>query len=288
MTTFEPYHLVIGAKDIAGNGGRGRVFLLPGSEARARMIGNLLEDTEVRPSPRQLNVYLGRLTRDDVTVDVGVVATGMGCPSVNVVVTELILLGARRLLRVGTSGSLQPDRLKTGDLVIATAAVRDESTSDVYAPREFPAVAHPDWVEALTRAAHACGEASRTFRGVAHSKDSLYGREFQQGPRQEANAAYMKLLSELGVLVTEMETSHLLVLAASHAPDVHSIATPNNSAEIIKAGALLAAIGDEASFSDPASIKAAEKRAVAMALEAAVQLMRLEGPAAEAADDSAV
>ena len=278
MTSFQPYHLVIGREEVAGNGGIGRVFLLPGSDARARMLGGLLEDRVVHPSPRQLNVYLGKLTRGDLSVDVAVVPTGMGCPSVNVVVTELILLGARRLLRVGTSGSLQPQRLRTGDLVIATAAVRDESTSDDYAPREVPAVAHPDWVRALRRAARVRGESSRTFTGVVHSKDSLYGREFGMGPQCEANAAYMKLLAKLGVLVTEMETSHLLILAAAHGPDVHPIDVPSASPDVIKAGALLVAIGDDPPFSDTEAVQAAEERAVRVALEAVVELIRLERP----------
>ena len=144
MTKFVPHHLSIDTEHTRGNRGAGRLFLLPGSDGRARRIAERFSDSEVIPSDRQLNVHLGRLQRDDVTVDVGTVATGMGCPSLDIVVTELIELGARHFIRVGTAGSLQRDVVQVGDLVIATGAVRDEATSDAYAPREYPAIADPE------------------------------------------------------------------------------------------------------------------------------------------------
>jgi uridine phosphorylase len=49
---------------------------------------------------------------------VGICATGMGCPSVDLIVTELIMLGGRRFFRVGTCGSLQPKLIRYGDLVV--------------------------------------------------------------------------------------------------------------------------------------------------------------------------
>ena len=57
---------------------------------------------EVRPSDRGHNVYLGKLGE----IDVGVCSTGMGAPSTDIIITELIRLGARRFLRIGTAGSV--------------------------------------------------------------------------------------------------------------------------------------------------------------------------------------
>src|SRR5207247_4473646 len=55
-------------------------------------------------------------------------ATGMGGPSAAIVVRELVDLGARALVRVGTCGSLVPD-LRLGALVIATEALPADGTS---------------------------------------------------------------------------------------------------------------------------------------------------------------
>jgi len=276
VSGFDPHHIEISRDEVAGNDGRGRIFLLPGSDARARVIAERFDAMVVHPSPRQLNVYLGQLRDGDRVVDVGTVASGMGCPSVDVVVTELIMLGARRVIRVGTAGSLQPHRVRVGDLVIATAAVRDEHTSEAYAPREVPAVGHHQWISALANAATKLGFAHRTYAGVVHSKDSLYGREFGLGPRRETNRDYMRCLQDLGVLATEMETSHLFTLAFVHGRNVSPIGGRSDSPEAVKAGSLLAIIGDDSTFGRPEQAKEAETRAVDVAIEAAKELLRLE------------
>lgn len=129
------HHLEIDPSAMAGNGDIGRYVFLPGSPDRAARVARRFGRAERLSNRRGLDVHLGQLPRDGKAVDVAAVATGMGCPSLDVVVTELIQLGARRLLRVGTAGTLQP-MIEPGDLVIATAAVRDEATSDAYLPRE--------------------------------------------------------------------------------------------------------------------------------------------------------
>ncbi len=55
-------------------------------------------------------------------------STGMGGPSAAIVLTELIDLGARRAIRVGTCGALDP-RLRLGELVIAVEAICEDGTS---------------------------------------------------------------------------------------------------------------------------------------------------------------
>ncbi len=268
MACFVPHHLEIGAEHTQGNGGAGRLFFLPGSEGRAARISQRFSDPVTIPSDRQLNVYLGHLSAGQV--DVGVVATGMGCPSLDIVVTELIGLGARHFIRVGTAGSLNPRLVSTGDLVLATAAVRDQGASDNYICKEYPAVADIDVVLALGRAALTCGVADRTFRGVVHSKDSLYAREFGLGPCSAANREYMDQLRRIGVLASEMETAHLLILS-----DVHSTVPQRldrGAAGKVRSGAVLAIIGDESAFADGEQVARAEQAAIDVALEAAYEL----------------
>ena len=126
-----------------------------------------------------------------------------------------MLLGLQRFIRVGTAGSLQPKRVRSGDIVIATGAVRDEGSSLSYAPLEFPALASLDLVNALKAASIRMGLDKHTHLGLVHTKDSLYGREFGQGPLVAQNQRYMEGLTALGVLATEMEASHLFILGAS-------------------------------------------------------------------------
>jgi len=275
MIGQEPHHIRIDAAAVAGNGGRGRVFLVPGSLARAEAIAERFEDRRVFPSPRRLDVHTGRYTRGGRSVDVGACPTGMGCPSVGIVVAELCALGVRRLVRVGSAGSLQPGVIGSGDLVIATGAVRDEASSDAFASRDVPALAHPDWVLALRRAALDRGVGSRTFEGLVHTKDSLYGREFATGPRAVQNRAYMDELRALSVLATEMESSHLFMLAQAAVRRPTPLLADPDPAEI-KAGTVLAVIGDEGSFAAAAEARAAEELAIDVALDAALALLEIE------------
>ena len=218
---YTPHHITATAADMRGNGPHGRYWLVPGSMDRAAQLATHLTDpVAVRESPRGHHAHLGVLERDDgPPVDVGVVSTGMGCPTVDIILTELIRLGGRRFIRIGSAGGLQPHRgVGVGTCVIGTGGVRDEGTSQHYAPLEFPAVASPLLLEALQTAAVALGPAvaSQTFAGLIHSKDSLMAREFHEGCRGPEHVRYMQNLREMGVLASEMEASHMFVLGAAH------------------------------------------------------------------------
>ena len=81
-----------------------------------------------------------------------VCSTGMGGPSTAICLEELARMGIKRVIRVGTTGSIQDD-LELGDVVIIKAAVRLEGTSSHYAPLEFPAVADFELTQLLDYAA---------------------------------------------------------------------------------------------------------------------------------------
>ena len=81
-----------------------------------------------------------------------VCSTGMGGPSTAICLEELARLGIKRVIRVGTTGSIQ-EGLELGDVVIIKAAVRLEGTSAHYAPLEFPAVADFELTQLLAYAA---------------------------------------------------------------------------------------------------------------------------------------
>src|SRR3954447_9440510 len=93
--------------------------LLPGDPLRARRVAEeLLTDARQVNGERGLLGYTGTHQGRPVSVQ----ATGMGSPSAAIVIEELIMLGADRLIRIGTCGGLRPE-LGLGDIVIALSAV---------------------------------------------------------------------------------------------------------------------------------------------------------------------
>ena len=238
------FHLNAQRDDFLGNGVLGRYVLLPGSDGRAEEIASRLEDSTVKTSERRLNCYFGKFRYEKDCIDLAVVSTGMGCPSMDIVLSELIALGARRFLRLGTAGSLQPNKVKFGDFVIAHSAVRDESTSRNYAPLEFPAVADLGIVTILQQVL--AEEKSVQFHvGTVHCKDSLFAREFRAGPLHLENDRYMEILSQCGVLASEMEAAQLFIRTQIEAARLARLEEGNIG---IKAGALLAIIGEKQPF----------------------------------------
>jgi uridine phosphorylase len=271
-TAEKPHHLTCSARDLLGNGGRGRYIIMPGSDGRAEQIAAQLTDGFVRPSPRRHTYYAGRLAGQRGAIDVAVVASGMGCPSVDIIVHELLALGARRILRIGTAGSLQPQRVPAGALVIATSAVRDEGTSRHYLPLEVPAVAAPEFIDAALRATAALACGARVHLGIVHSKDALYARELSAGPLAQQHRDYLDALRAAGALASEMEASQLFIRAM-----LADTALRNRGDRYgVQAGAVLAVIGGEQAFADEALIARTTDAAIALGLETIRQHDALE------------
>jgi len=208
---FKPMHVSATHEDFVGNNGIGRYLLLPGSDGRAKGIAEGFENLEVRHHPRGHNVYLGTLNHKGQKLDVASVSSGMGCPSMEIILHELFNLGARRFLRVGTAGSLQPQQVKLGDLVNVQASVRDENTTTHYAPLSVPAVASIEVILSVLKAAEKLKLTDVIHTGVVHCKSSFYAREFSAGPQASENDAFLALLTECDVLASEMETAALFI-----------------------------------------------------------------------------
>jgi uridine phosphorylase len=203
-------HINATPADLEGNKGIGRYILMPGSDGRAKEIAEHFNNLEVKTHERGMHLYLGTLEADGETIDVASIATGMGCPSMEIYLHELFRLGAKRFLRIGTAGSLQ-SWVKPGDIINAQAAVRDENTSQRYLPLEFPAVASLEMTSSILLAAEQLNLFENLHTGVVHCKSSLYAREFGVGPLKNENQEYRKLLKQAGVLASEMETATLFI-----------------------------------------------------------------------------
>lgn len=208
---FTPHHVNATVDDLLGNNGIGRYILLPGSDGRAKEISLYFNKLIVKPHPRGHHLYLGAIDCEGKSIDVAAIASGMGCPSMEIILHELFQLGGKRFLRVGTAGSLQPDFVKLGDMVNAQASVRDEHTTTDYVPITVPAISSLEFNLAILLAAKKLKLSERVHTGIVHCKSSFYAREFGAGPKAEQNKAYINLLTQCGVLATEMETSALFI-----------------------------------------------------------------------------
>ena len=187
----------------------GRWALLPGDPARVPVIASFLEDAREVAAKREYTTWTGRLDGELVAVT----STGIGCPSAAIAVEELATIGVDTVVRVGTAGGMQTEA-RPGDLVVASAAIRDEGTSRQYLPPEFPAVADLDVTLALREAAAAAG--ARHHVGVVHSKNSFYGqREPERMPVAPELQARWAAWKAGGALCSEMEAAAIFVVSST-------------------------------------------------------------------------
>ena len=197
------YHIQVAPGEV------GRYVILPGDPKRCAKIAKYFDNPSLVADNREYVTYTGALDG----VKVSVTSTGIGGPSASIAMEELVRCGADTFVRVGTCGGMQTP-VKSGDLVVATAAIRMEGTSREYAPIEFPAVADLEVTNALVSAAKARGMEFHT--GVVQCKDSFYGQH-----EPEVKPVSYELLNKweawkrLGCLASEMESAALFV-AASH------------------------------------------------------------------------
>jgi uridine phosphorylase len=135
-------HIMCGVGDVA------KYVLVSGDPKRVEKIAAMFDVGS------KVAEYRGFVTYTGSVDGIGISASshGIGCPSAAIVVEELARVGAEVFIRVGTTGALQPE-IKSGDIVVATAAVRAEGASKCYVPLEFPAVADFDVTMALVEAA---------------------------------------------------------------------------------------------------------------------------------------
>lgn len=197
------YHIQVGKGDI------GRYVILPGDPKRCAKIAKYLDDAQMIADSREYITYTGTLDG----VKVSITSTGIGGPSAAIALEELVQSGADTFIRIGTCGGMQTE-VMSGDIVIASGAVRMEGTSREYAPIEYPAVADIAVVNSLIAAAKSLEQNYHV--GVVQCKDSFYG---QHSP--ETKPVSYELLNKweawkrLGCLASEMESAALFIVAAS-------------------------------------------------------------------------
>lgn len=182
-------------------GSIGENVLVCGDPGRATRISQHLTQAALLSDRREYRIYSGWHAGQAVTV----CSHGVGSPGAAIAFEELISAGARRIIRLGTCGALQPG-IHAGHLIIATAAVQNTGYGREMVPLGYPAVADPQLTFALERAATA-GRLPHTT-GLVLTRDAFYG-----GVTAPASPDY-QVMSVANVQAVEMECAALFLVGS--------------------------------------------------------------------------
>lgn len=182
-------------------------ILTAGSPGRVRKIAKHLKKAKVEEGDRGLTVAHGEYQG----LPVSAFPTGMGPASTAIIIPEALEAteGPVTMLRLGTAGALQPF-IGVGDLVITSAAVRDEGTTRAAVGSEYPAFADPELIPVMVAASERHGYElwKNLWVGVGHVKDDLYFVETPQfSPVTELMTPKLESYKRMGVLSSSMEFS---------------------------------------------------------------------------------
>lgn len=190
-------------------------ILLPGDPLRAKFIAeNYLEDAVCFNNVRGMLGFTGTYKGHRVSV----MGTGMGMPSISIYVNELIReYGVKKLIRVGTAGSIDPD-VHVRELVLAQAAATNSRiiTND-WPEYDFPQIADFKLLDTAYHIAQDLG--LTTHVGSVLSSDVFYSS------MPERNME----MGKYGVKAIEMEAAALYYLAAKYHVQALGIMTISDS-----------------------------------------------------------
>jgi uridine phosphorylase len=206
VTTGVLYHVGFAPSDLPPGT---TLALLSGDPNRSEAIAEqYLSDSRVLARNRGLDSFVARLPSGAPVV---CATSGMGAPSMSIVVNELYQAGIRTVIRVGTSGAIHP-AIAVGSVVITAAALTNQGAADDVAPPEFPAAANPFLTVELAQAAADLGVEHHV--GVTASTDTFF--EGQERSASSANPYLLRRLRgltdeyrDLGILNFEMEAATL-------------------------------------------------------------------------------
>jgi len=205
------YHIGFSQSDLGAD--PPHTVILSGEPERSQQIAQTyLADVKLLSQYRGLDSYLGKLPNGKPIL---VATSGMGAPSLSIVVNELVQVGMRQFIRVGTCGSIQSE-IKVGHIVISQGSLCRQGAALDIAPAEYPAVADPFMTVALVETARRLD--IEHHLGITASVDSFY--EGQERTESSANPYLQSWLRgitadyrQLNILNYEMEVGTLFKMA---------------------------------------------------------------------------
>ena len=186
--------------------------LLPGDPNRATYIAQTFFE-----APVLYNDYRGLLGYSGTYkgLRVSVQTTGMGCPTTAIVLEELIQLGVKTAIRVGTTGALA-DRLEITDLVIAQGSLPFDGTTRLYLG-DGPMVPLPTWRVLRKSVEVAEQQGLKHHVGLISSGDAYYGPPWVREERIKR-----------GAIAVEMEASAIFAIAMLRGIEAGCLCTVSN------------------------------------------------------------
>ena len=191
VLAHKPYHILAKPENVAEK------VLAVGDPGRATLISKLLEEPKLVNENRGYLVYTGKWKGERVTV----ATHGIGAPSAAIVFEELRMLGAKVIIRLGTTGGFRKE-IEVGSIVVPVGALYEPGgTIGLYVKGTcFPAIADPEIVLKLEEAFK--NEGFQVFKGIIASSDAFHGEE----------SASVKWAT-IGALSVEMECATLFTLS---------------------------------------------------------------------------
>ena len=177
-----------------------KTVLMPGDPMRAKYVAeNFLENPVLINNVRGVQGYTGKWKNVEVTV----MASGMGIPSIGIYSWELFNeYGVDNIIRIGTAGAIS-DKLKLRDIVLAQGASTDSNFMNQYKlPGTFAPIASYKLLREAEKAAKNLG--LNVVVGNILSTDVFYDDD------PTDNDAWRKM----GILAVEMEAAGLYATAA--------------------------------------------------------------------------
>jgi uridine phosphorylase len=190
--------------------------LVVGDPDRARHFSERLDGARQVGRFREYHTFQGTWQGVPLTIT----SHGVGGAGAAVCFEELAQGGAKTVIRLGTCGSFLPN-VRSGGLLIATAAIREDGITDRLAPASYPAICDPDVTRALIDAATA-HEGVVFGSGVIMTTGVFYPGAF---PRQ------VDVWRQLPVIGGEMELAVLAIVGALRGLRVGGIFTVDGNEE---------------------------------------------------------
>jgi len=197
------YHIACEQGDLT------KYLLVPGDPDRIPKIAKLWDSAKRVSSHREFLSYKGIYKG----VPISALSTGIGPACMSIAVNEASKIGVSTFIRIGSTGAIQK-HIPCGDLIISTAAVRLDFTSNCYIMPEYPAVANYEVLLALIEAAESLG--IRNYHvGITATTSDFYAGQSRRtaGDSCSQMENLLPTLEKAGVLSFDMETATLYTLA---------------------------------------------------------------------------
>lgn len=225
--------------------------LVCGDPERARKISEYLTDAHQVGAWREFHSYTGTYKGLPVTAT----SHGVGAAGAAVCFEELIRVGAKTIIRVGTCGSYLPD-IRSGDLILGLGATREDGVTPELVRLELPALADLDVMYTMREIARARKDV-KFASGILRTHAAFY-HGLTPNPHQ--------YWIDAGAIGIEMEYAALLVIATLRR---------------VRAGGIFVVDGNPAEARDmtgydphKAVVEEAKGKAIEIALETLVALSK--------------